>query len=242
MQTETQTEDLLEINAMLSAKDARERIAWAVGAHAGEIILSTSFGAQSALMLDLVLGVAPETPVVFVDTGYLFPETYRFSEELKERFPEMRLHTYVPRMSAAHQEALFGELWAQGREGLETYGRINKVEPMNRALTELGARAWLSGLRRGQASSRQNLRVVEKQNRTFKIHPIIDWSEREVYHYMKERGLPFHPLWHKGYVSIGDRHSTRTLAEAGDAEATRFNGVKRECGLHEMSGQGDWQI
>ena len=95
MQTETQTEDLLEINAMLSAKDARERIAWAVGAHAGEIILSTSFGAQSAPHAGLVLGVAPETPVGVVDTGYLFPETLPFFRRTEvSAFRRMRLHQH----------------------------------------------------------------------------------------------------------------------------------------------------
>ncbi len=234
-------EPLEEINARLSTADAEKRIQWAVETYGEKLILSTSFGTHSALMLYLVTRIAPRIPVVFIDTGYLFPETYRFAEELRERF-DLNLHTYVPRMSAAHQEAVYGKLWEDGAAGLEKYGRINKAEPMNRALQALGAEAWLSGLRRSQAKSRQSLPVVDRQGRTCKVHPIIDWDERQAYYFMQEHSLPFHPLWEQGYVSIGDWHSTRPLQPGLSPEETRFNGVKRECGLHEASGQADWQI
>ncbi len=230
-----------EINARLAAADAAERIRWAFEEHGKGLILTTSFGTHSALMLHLVTGIAPEIPVVFVDTGYLFPETYRFAEELRERF-SLNLHIYTPHMTAARQEALYGKLWEQGPEGLEKYGRINKAEPMNRAVVEMEATAWLSGLRRSQASTRAKLPILTRQGRTWKVHPIIDWDERRAYQYMKEHGLPFHPLWEKGYVSLGDWHSTRPLDDGLTHEQTRFSGVKRECGLHEPSGQPDWQI
>ena len=103
----------------------------------------------------------PKIPVIFIDTGYLFPETYRFAEALTERL-KLNLKTYLPRQSAAQQEALHGKLWEQGLPGLERYNRINKVEPMNRAVQELGAAAWLSGLRRQQATSRQARAVTEQ--------------------------------------------------------------------------------
>ena len=183
----------------------------------------------------------PEIPVIFVDTGYLFPSTYTFAAELTERL-KLNLKTYTPLQTAAQQEALHGKLWEQGIDGIERYNRINKVEPMNRALQTLGATAWLSGLRRSQSSSRGERSVVEVQNKVTKIYPIIDWSERDIYQYLTENSLPYHPLWDQGYVSVGDWHSTKKLGKGMTEEDTRFGGLKRECGLHEMTGVGDFQI
>ena len=122
----------------------------------------------------------------------------------------------------------------QGLEGIEQYNQINKVEPMQRALRELDAQAWLSGLRRQQSSSRQGLGVLALRNGRVKVHPLIDWTDRDVYRYLKQYDLPYHPLWNQGYVSIGDVHTTRPLSEGMREEDTRFFGLKRECGLHEQ--------
>ncbi len=227
--------------ALLESQPAESRIEWAVKEWGTELVLSTSFGIQSAVMLHMVTCIHPEIPVIWVDTGYHFPETYRFAEELRERF-SLNLKVVTPKWTAARQEAVYGKRWERGLKGLEAYNRDNKVEPMNRALQELGASAWLSGLRRSQANSRSRLPVLQSQNRTTKIHPIVDWTEKEIYGYMKKHALPFHPLWEEGYVSIGDWHSTRPLEPGMDREETRFGGLKRECGLHEASGQKDWQI
>ena len=220
---------------------AQERVNWAADLFGDDLIMTTSFGAQSAAMLHLVTSVLPDIPVVFIDTGYLFPETYRFAAELTERL-ELNLKKYRSPISAAEQEALHGRLWEQGADGLKTYNFMNKVEPMDRAIKELGARAWLAGLRRSQGESRASRRVVESQNKMTKIYPILDWDDRELHQYLEANGLPYHPLWELGYVSIGDWHSTSKL-EPGMSEAdTRFGGVKRECGLHEPSGDVDFQI
>ncbi|MEN8663088.1 MAG: phosphoadenylyl-sulfate reductase [Lentimonas sp.] len=225
----------------LEAVSAVERVRWAYAQHGDKLVLSTSFGVQSAVMLHLVTSQIPEIPVIFVDTGYLFPETYRFAESLTERL-NLNLKTYVPRQTAAQQEALHGKLWEQELDGLERYNRINKVEPMNRAVTELGATAWLSGLRRKQSSSRGDRPVAQQQNKILKVYPIIDWNDRDIYTYLTENDLPYHPLWDMGYVSVGDWHSTTKLGEGMTAEETRFGGLKRECGLHEMTGGSDYQI
>ncbi|MGC9449879.1 MAG: phosphoadenylyl-sulfate reductase [Oceanipulchritudo sp.] len=235
------TREKRTVAGWLEGLGAEERVAWALERYGERLALSTSFGGQSAVMLHLVTRLRRDIPVIFVDTGYLFAETYRYAEEMRERL-SLNLKVVTPLWSAARQEAVHGRRWEQGLEGLEGYNRDNKVEPMNRALKELGAEAWLSGLRRSQSRSRAELPVVQKQNRTVKIHPIVDWTEKQAYAYMREHGLPFHPLWEKGYVSIGDWHSTRPLAEGMSEEETRFGGLKRECGLHEGSGQADWQI
>ncbi len=225
----------------LEQATASERVRWAVDTFGDRLVLSTSFGIQSAVMLHLVTQVAPEIPVVFIDTGYLFPETYRFADALTKRLA-LNLKVYQPVQTAARQEALYGKEWENGIEGLGRYNLINKVEPMDRAVRELGAEAWLAGLRRVQASSRGQLPVVQRQNKTTKIHPIIDWDNRTVHRYLTEHELPYHPLWDQGYVSVGDWHSSAPLGPGMSEEETRFGGLKRECGLHEMSGQADFQI
>ena len=196
------------------------------------LVLSTSFGAQAAVMLHLATRIAPNIPVVLIDTGYLFPETYRFADLLTNRF-RINLKVYRAAESPAWIEARHGRLWEKGAEGLETYNQIVKVEPMQRALSELGARAWLAGLRRVQSSTRGNLPVVSIQDGRIKILPIVEWTDRDVYRYLSENDLPYHPLWEKGYVSIGDTHTTRPLTADMTPEDSRFFGIKRECGIHD---------
>lgn len=220
---------------------AEERVRWAAESFAGRLVMSTSFGIQSAVMLHLVTQIEPAIPVVFIDTGYLFPETYRFAEELTARL-KLNLKVYNPAMTAARQEALYGKEWERGIEGIERYNFINKVEPMERAVRELGAGAWLTGLRRSQSNSRRGLSAVHRQNKVTKIHPLIDWDDRRVYRYLTSNGLPYHPFWEQGYVSVGDWHSSSKLLAGMTEEQTRFGGLKRECGLHENTGRADYQI
>lgn len=230
-----------EINQRFQSWDAPARVRWCLETFPKQVILSTSFGAQSAVMLHLTTQIAPDIPVIFVDTGYLFPETYRFAEKLTDRL-KLNLKIYHPRRSSAHQEAVEGKRWERDDRSLESYNRENKVEPMNRAVQDSGARAWLAGLRREQSSTRKERPYIERQNRIVKVYPILDWSDRDIYRYLKTHDLPYHPLWDLGYVSIGDWHSTRKLTEGMRPEDTRFGGTKRECGLHELSGNQDFQI
>lgn len=225
----------------LEKASAEDRVKWAVEQFGEGLVMTTSFGIQAAVMLHLVTRVAPKIPVIFIDTGYLFPETYTFARDLTEKLG-LNIKKYVPAMTAAEQEALYGKQWEQGLDGLKRYNMINKVEPMDRAVRELGATAWLAGLRRTQGSTRETLKVVQQQNKITKIHPIIDWDNRTVHRYLTEHGLNYHPLWDQGYVSVGDWHSTTKLLDGMKEEDTRFGGLKRECGLHETSGKGDFQI
>lgn len=222
---------LIELNAWLGKRPAEERVAWALESLSGEHALSSSFGAQSAVSLHLATSQRADLPVILIDTGYLFPETYRFAEELRERL-RLNLKIYRSEQSPAWQEARYGQLWQQGRQGLERYNRINKVEPMRRALNDLGIRTWIAGLRRSQSQSRAAIDFLELRDDRWKLHPLADWSDRDIWQYLQRHDLPYHPLWHQGYVSIGDTHSTHRLEPGMLEEATRFFGLKRECGLH----------
>jgi phosphoadenosine phosphosulfate reductase len=230
-------EELAQLNAKLETASAPARVEWALERYQPQIVLSSSFGAQAAVSLHLVTQCWADIPVVLVDTGYLFPETYRFVDELTSRL-KLNLKVYRAAESPAWQEARHGQEWEQGIDGIERYNHRNKVEPMQRALRELGARAWLTGLRRSQAESRAKLGVLRLQNEVMKIKPIIDWSDRDVYQYLKKHGLPYHPLWEKGYLSIGDIHTSRPVGEGVTEEQSRFFGLKRECGLHEEAEDG----
>lgn len=225
----------------LEKASAEDRIKWAVEQYGDGLVMTTSFGIQAAVMLHLVTRVAPKIPVIFIDTGYLFPETYKFARDLTESLG-LNIKKYVPAMTAAEQEALHGKQWEQGIDGLKRYNFINKVEPMDRAVRELGATAWLAGLRRTQGSTREALKVVQQQNKITKVHPIIDWDNRTVHRYLTQHGLNYHPLWDQGYVSVGDWHSTTKLLDGMKEEDTRFGGLKRECGLHEANSGGNFQI
>jgi len=224
--------DPRENNERLEKASASERLAWASAQFGGGLVLSSSFGAQAAVMLHLATQMRPDIPVIFVDTGYLFQETYEFAERLAKRL-EVNLRVYRSRRSPAWQEAIDGKRWEQGVEGIEAYNQENKVEPMNRALDELNATAWLAGLRRQQSSSREKLTVLALAKDRVKIHPIIDWTDKNVHDYLKANDLPYHPLWEQGYISIGDTHTTRKMEDGMSEEETRFFGLKRECGLHE---------
>jgi len=224
--------DLEAANAQLEKQAAEARVAWALERLKPDVILSSSFGAQAAVLLHLVTRQWPDIPVVLVDTGYLFPETYRFVDDLTERL-RLNLKVYRNPLTPAWQEARYGKLWEQGLEGITKYNRMNKVEPMQRALDELGARGWIVGLRRAQASTRRDLKVVGVQDGYLKVHPIVDWNDKRVYEYLTRHELPYHPLWEQGYPSIGDWHTSHKLTDGMAEEETRFFGLKRECGLHE---------
>ena len=225
------SQDLTELNAWLETRNAEQRVEWALAnGHEGHA-LSSSFGAQSAVALHMLTRQKPDIPVILVDTGYLFPETYRFADELVERL-KLNLKVVRPLVSRAWMEARHGRLWEQGVVGIDQYNNLRKVEPMRRALDEFGVRTWFTGLRRSQAASRRNTPIVELRNGRYKISPLADWSDRDVWVYLKKHGLPYHPLWDEGYVSIGDFHTTSRWEPGMSEEDTRFFGLKRECGIH----------
>ena len=222
---------LKDLNAWLGQQTAPERAAWAIATLPSEHALSSSFGAQSAAVLHMVTRVHATIPVVLIDTGYLFPETYRFADQLTERLG-LNLKVYRPSIGVAWMEARFGRLWEQGLDGIKRYNRLRKVEPMQRALTELRARTWIAGLRRSQTQEREAIDFLELRDGRWKFHPIADWTDRNIWDYLQANNLPYHPLWERGYISIGDVHTTQPWQPGMREEETRFFGLQRECGLH----------
>ncbi len=225
--------DLGVVNQKLGQADAHTLVKWGYETFEEGLVMSTSFGIQAAVMLHLVTSIVPNIPVIWVDTGYLPAETYRFAEELTERL-KLNLKVYQSPISPARMEALYGKLWNEKDiDALNRYDQIRKVEPMQRALKELGATGWLAGLRADQTQHRQSLHRIGKQSGIYKILPILNWNARDIYQYLTAYDLPYHPFFDLGYTTVGDWHSSRPLtADDSDERDTRFHGLKQECGLH----------
>ncbi len=230
---QTQNLDLPTLNAELMGKAAPDIIRWAEQAFGSGLAMSTSFGIQSAVMLHLVTQVVPDIPIIWVDTGYLPPATYRFAEALMARL-NLNMHIYQATMSPARMEAVHGRLWQKNDlEALNLYDQIRKVEPMQRALEALGTTAWIAGLRAEQTQHRQGLSILGQQNGLYKVLPILSWTAADIHGYLEAHDLPYHPLKEKGYATVGDWHSSRPMTDQDENERqTRFQGMKQECGLH----------
>lgn len=221
-------------NRRFAALRPEARVEWALENLPGTHVLTSSFGAQAAVSLHLITSVSPNTPVVLVDTGYLFPETYQFIDALTDQL-QLNLQVYRAQVSPAWQEARHGKRWLRGKQGIEEYNEENKVEPLRRALRDLDAGTWFAGLRRQQSETRAEIPFLSWSGGRWKVHPIADWSDRDVHRYLKKHNLPYHPLWERGFLSIGDHHSTSPIHEVSSVEQTRFFGIKRECGIHEIN-------
>jgi phosphoadenosine phosphosulfate reductase len=217
----------------LDSLSAAALMEWAADRFADSLAMSTSFGIQSAVTLRLATRVLPQIPIIWVDTGYLPAETYRYAEQLTSQL-NLNLHVFQSQISPARMETLHGRLWeTENVEDLQRYDDIRKVEPMRRALAQLQPKAWVSGLRAQQTDYRKSLSRVSYDGKRHKVLPILEWSSRDVYQFMQENGLPQHPLFEQGYSTVGDWHSSRSLsAEDSSERETRFNGLKQECGIH----------
>lgn len=223
--------DLDLLNERFETESAESVITWAIDTFGNGLVMTSSFGAQAAVMLHLAYSMLPRLPVILIDTGYLFPETYRFIQELTDKL-DLNLKVYTPRITTGWLEAIHGQLWNQGRPGLDEYHRIVKIEPLQRALKKLNATAWLAGLRRSQTNFRATLRYVQRHNSIYKIHPVLNWSNQDIHHYLKLHNLPYHPLVDQGYASIGDIHLSQPVRTGQHERQGRFKGMKQECGIH----------
>jgi phosphoadenosine phosphosulfate reductase len=209
-EAETRARAASHCNHLFAGMTAEERVAWALEHLPGEHLLTSSFGVQAAVLLHLVTRQRPGIPVLLIDTGYLFPETYQFVDQLTERLA-LNLTGLPGRPEPGVAGGRYGKRWQQGVAGLDAYNRENKVEPMERALRELRVGTWFAGLRRSSRNPGRRA-LPEGPGRTLEgACPIADWSDRDVFKYLKANDLPYHPLHAQGYVSVGDVHTTRPI-------------------------------
>jgi phosphoadenosine phosphosulfate reductase len=199
------------------ALDARELLAWALESFHPKMALACSFQKEEAVLLDLLFELEPDARVFALDTGVLFPETYEVWRAVEERYG-----TVI--------ESWRGE-WVEGLWASDPAHccHLRKVEPLGRALAPLDA--WITGLRREQSPTRANARKLEwdEGHGLWKLNPLADWSEKDVWARIVERDLPYNSLHDQGYASIGCTHCT----QPGAGREGRWAGLaKTECGLH----------
>mmetsp|Transcript_496 Transcript_496/g.1214 ORF Transcript_496/g.1214 Transcript_496/m.1214 type:complete len:531 (-) Transcript_496:467-2059(-) len=216
-------------------RDPLDVLRWAMEEFDGRLAMSTSFGIQSAVLLHMATQVKPDIPVVWVDTGYLPPETYQYAETLRETLGLNLTVSSNTEWSPARMEALYGKLWEKDdAESHSLYGRLRKVEPLKAGLDSLKPNplVLLSGLRASQTKARAGMKPVSYQQGRFKLLPMLRMTDEDVVEYMDKHDLPAHPLQAKGYHTVGDWHSSRPVQEGEDPRNSRFGGKFQECGLH----------
>ena len=240
---EQTTLDLPTLNATFERQQPQQIIEWAAAQFAPELVMTSSFGAESALLLHMATQVVPNIKVIFVNTGYLFPETHAFMEQLRLRL-DLNVWTYRTKNDPITWLRQNGEGDPTWRNDRERCCAVNKNEPMERATRELQPKAWLRGIRRNQSDTRKNVTFVEwsPRYRCYAISPLLNWGGREIYAYMKKHDLPYHPLYEKGYLSIGCNPlaCTRPVTADEDPRAGRWAGTgKVECGINLTSNSLD---
>ncbi|NNF04338.1 MAG: phosphoadenylyl-sulfate reductase [Rhodothermales bacterium] len=200
----------------------------AAGAFGEGIVASSSFQSQSVPLLHMIGRVCPSLPVYFLDTGFHFPETLRFRDELAERFG-LNVVTVRPSMDRPELfERVGSPPW---KTDPDRCCRINKIDPMESILT--GNSAWISGVRADQTAHRNNMeRITAGDDGLVRIHPLLNWSARDVWRYVHDHDLPVHPLLGQGYLSIGCAPCTRPPSGPGERTGRWSSTTKTECGLH----------
>ena len=197
----------------------------------GSACVTCSFQIEDMVVLDLVREYAPIIPVLFLETGYHFAEVYRYRDEMTARYG-LNLVNVLPQQTVPEQEAQFGLLY---QSQPDQCCKLRKVKPLFAALG--GYDVWFTGLRRVQSPTRANLQVWETFSlptgkQLEKISPLADWSDREVWLYARERGIPSLPLYQTGYTSIGCEPCTALPSDPRNARSGRWAGRKLECGIH----------
>ena len=213
---------------------AEERLLWALKQFGEKFILTTSFGIQSAVLLNMVknLDCQNRPKIIWVDTGYLPEETYVYAEQLINQM-NINIEISQSEMSPARMEAIHGRLWETGSvEDLEKYHFIRKVEPLEKTFEKLKILCWGSGVRGGQTDHRRSMSYLDPIRERLSLRPLLEWSKKDIYYYMQENSLPQHPLFEKGYSTVGDWHSSGPDNNESEGRSTRFGGLKQECGIH----------
>ena len=232
--------NLEKFNEELINLSSLEMLEWALQRFENNLAFTTSFGIQSSVLLHLIQSssLKNEVKIFWIDTGYLPKETYLYANTLINKL-SLNITILQSEISPAHMEAMYGKLWESKRvEDINKYHQIRKVDPLDNALKKYSINCWGSGVRAQQTTNRGKMKFIELIRDTLSIRPLLGWSQKDIFYYMKEKNLPQHPLFMKGYSTVGDWHSSSAESSNIKGRSTRFGGVKQECGLH----VNDYQI
>lgn len=211
----------------------QEAIRWAFDEFAERIAIATGFGAEGMALIDMAVKINPRPNIFFLDTGFLFPETYELRRRIEDRYG-IEIRAFQTSLTPESQEQAYGpSLWSRDPD---LCCRIRKLEPLKEALS--GLSAWITAIRRDQTAARADAQIAEWDYRwqLVKVNPLARWTKRDVWDYITRNNVPYNPLHDEGYLSIGCTHCTRAVREGEDERAGRWPGLaKKECGLHAAS-------
>jgi phosphoadenosine phosphosulfate reductase len=228
--------DLDELNPMFEKSTPEQIVAWAAATYGNQLVMTSSFGEQAMVLVHMATRVIPNIRILFVDTGYLFPETHEYMEKMRLRF-DLNVWAYRTKNDPFAYLHKAGEENPNWRKDVDACCAANKNEPMERAFREIAPKAYLRGPRRDQSDARKDLKIVQwfKRYNSYAISPLANWTSRDVGQYMKKYDLPYHPLVESGYLSIGCNplSCTRNVMPGEDPRAGRWSGKdKLECGIN----------
>jgi phosphoadenosine phosphosulfate reductase len=211
--------------------EATHLIATVFTEHPSAACVTCSFQTECMALVDLVIAHYPNIPVLFLETGYHFPETYAYRDRMTERL-HLNLVNLASKQTVAQQESQFGILY---QDAPDRCCGMRKVEPLFRGLDDYGV--WFTALRREQSPTRANLQPVDHfrlptGKQLLKVSPLADWTNADVWAYLKRREIPVLPLYHQGYTSIGCAPCTTLPADPENMRSGRWAGKKLECGIH----------
>ena len=232
--------NLEKFNEELINLSSLEMLEWGLRKFENNLAFTTSFGIQSSVLLHLIQSssLKNKVKIFWIDTGYLPKETYIYANTLINKL-SLDITILQSEISPAHMEAMHGKLWESNRvEDINKYHHIRKVEPLDKALKKYSVNCWGSGVRAQQTTNRGNMKFIESIRDILSIRPLLGWSQKDIFYYMKENSLPQHPLFFQGYSTVGDWHSSAAESSNTKGRSTRFGGIKQECGLH----VNDYQI
>ncbi len=224
---------LTSLSDSLEAKQPQDVLAAAIERYAPKIVLACSFGAEDVVLVDMIHRINPSVPLFYLDTDFLFPETYATRDRVIERYGLQPAQVIQVKslLTPDEQVRRYGEaLWANDPDRC---CQLRKVEPLTRVLQ--GYDAWITGIRRDQAPSRANAGLMEWDAKfgLAKINPLARWTWADVWTYIKVYEVPYNPLHDRNYPSIGCTYCTAPVAPGDDPRAGRWkNFAKTECGLH----------
>jgi phosphoadenosine phosphosulfate reductase len=214
--------------------NASEILAWAIQAYGDEFAIATSFQKEGMVIVDLASRISSEVRVFTIDTGRLPDETYRMMETVRQRYGIQVEIVFPEREQVEQMVMLHGpNLFYSSVPSRERCCEVRKVRPLERKLATL--KAWASGLRREQSSTRNHIPKVEKQGERMKLNPLADWTAAQVEEHIRKHNVPMHPLYARGYASIGCAPCTRAVEPGEDERAGRWwweQDAKKECGIH----------